>query len=271
MSVVLSMALAASLQTSAHCSWDRPNQRPFTGDVVAAVDHYRDLPPDVRQRLKARLQRHDYDDLVEIRRDRIEGLRHYEPEIRGMHFGANAMCRTVSRRGWANDHVERGLVYCDTGHCLMVPTVCRNVSRVVPRPSEAPPLVFEPPGAGPVVPPADAGPPEPDVPVAAPPPADGPPLVFTGPPAASPPAVPRLLPPAWVPPPLVTVPGPGPGGGWPPAVVPPAMVPPEVPPIPPQLPPPVPEPASFVLMCAGWALLTAWARRRPQPPADRCR
>jgi len=25
---------------------------------------------------------------------------------------------------------ERGLVYCDSGQCILVPTVCRNVSRI---------------------------------------------------------------------------------------------------------------------------------------------
>ena len=55
------------------CSWNRPGVDPFMGDVVAAVDRYRDIPADVRARLKTRMAKRQYDDLVSIRRDSIDG------------------------------------------------------------------------------------------------------------------------------------------------------------------------------------------------------
>ncbi|MEO8924994.1 MAG: MHFG family PEP-CTERM protein [Caldimonas sp.] len=114
------------------CSWDRPGRDPFMGDVVAAVDRYQDIPVDVRERLKSRMARHAYDDVVSIRRDSIAGRAktRYGSTIRDMHFGNDKLCHSVSRTAWSKDTQERGLVYCDSGQCILVPTVCRNVSRI---------------------------------------------------------------------------------------------------------------------------------------------
>jgi hypothetical protein len=195
----------------AQCSWDRPGHDPFMGDVVAAVDHYADIPADVRVRLKERMARRDYDDIAIIRRDSISGSQDYDPTIRDMHFGTNRMCTGVVRTAWTPTQEERGLVYCEGGQCLIVPTVCRNVSRIrrVPRQAvaaataEAPAapedeLVFPPPGAGP--PATDAAAPDGGLPSAAPTSfADG-----SGPLLAGPPLIVGGFP---------TIPGGGGGGG----------------------------------------------------------
>ena len=99
------------------------------GDVIAAVDRYRDIPATVRQALQARMLAHQYDDIAEIRRDTIQGVQSYSG-LRDMHFGEGRLCRLPSRALWAAQHTELGLVYCEQEHCLIVPTVCRNVSRV---------------------------------------------------------------------------------------------------------------------------------------------
>jgi hypothetical protein len=166
MSLVLAAALAASAASLPVCSWDRPGHNPFKGDTVAAVDRYADIPAPVRAALKQRMARHQYDEIAAIRRDSIEGRYSYS-ELRDMHFGQSQVCRTVTRDKWAADAVERGLVYCESGHCLIVPTVCRNVSRVTRAPlapaaagagagaegglAAAPQgeLAFDPPAAGP--------------------------------------------------------------------------------------------------------------------------
>lgn len=115
------------------CAWDRPGHDPFMGDVVAAVDRYQDIPVEVRKRLKARMLRRDYDDVVSIRRDSITGRAQarYGSAIRDMHFGRSKVCAAVSRAAWTAQMQERGLVYCDGDQCILVPTVCRNVSRIV--------------------------------------------------------------------------------------------------------------------------------------------
>lgn len=131
MSLIASLALAVSAgSTLPQCSWDRPGANPFMGDVVAAVDHYADIPAAVREKLKARMKARSYDDIAVIERDAIKGKDDYAPEIRDMHFGPGAVCRTVTRTKWTPKTQERGLVYCEDGQCILVPTVCRNVSRV---------------------------------------------------------------------------------------------------------------------------------------------
>jgi hypothetical protein len=154
---------AAPAQTTLaldHCSWDHPGVNPFMGDVVAAVDRYRDIPADVRARLKDRMAKREYDDLVEIRRDSMNGRGGYEygSTITDMHFGTHQVCRSVTRTSWTPQMQERGLVYCESGHCILVPTVCRNVSRVTrrgvgPAMAENTPLLGNEPAVAPLVPP----------------------------------------------------------------------------------------------------------------------
>ncbi|MBL8353193.1 MAG: MHFG family PEP-CTERM protein [Burkholderiaceae bacterium] len=133
MSLTLATLLAAGAAVPAPlpaCSWDRPGHEPFMGDVVAAVDRYADIPAPTRARLKSRMASRSYDEIVSIRRDAIVGKGRYQSDIREMHFGNGQVCATVSRAQWNADHAERGLVYCEDGHCILVPTVCRNVSRI---------------------------------------------------------------------------------------------------------------------------------------------
>jgi hypothetical protein len=94
-----------------------------------AVHAYKDIPAETRARLQRRMEKHQFDEVVEIRRDEIVGTNEFI-ELRDMHFGGNRLCRTVTRSKWKENAVERGLVYCEDEHCLIVPTVCNNVSRV---------------------------------------------------------------------------------------------------------------------------------------------
>ena len=131
MSLTLATALVAATVTLPSCSWDKPGADPYMGDIEAAVDRYRDIPPEVRARLKAKVRQRAYDDIATITRDKIEGKRSYS-NLRDMHFGNGRVCRQVGRSKWKPEAVERGLVYCEGEHCLIIPTVCRNVSRVTP-------------------------------------------------------------------------------------------------------------------------------------------
>ncbi len=234
------------------CSWDRPGHDSFMGDVPSAVDRYTDLAPAVRERLKARMRAHDYDDIVEISRDRIEGSAGYAPQIRDMHFGEGRVCASVTRERWSDGQRERALVYCDGDACVMVPTVCRNVSRIsrVPGGGGAggggvPPgegeLPFDPPGAG----------------APAPVPETVPTPLSTLPPAPLT-SVPVTPPGSFAGPPAVAI---GPPTGAPPPVIPSTpifVLPPRVEEIPP---PAVPEPSTFAMAAAGLAMLTLLVRR----------
>ncbi|MDZ5632625.1 MHFG family PEP-CTERM protein [Janthinobacterium sp. GMG1] len=138
-----------------NCSWNRPGADPFMGDVVAAVDRYPDIAPQVREQLKARMRARQYDEIVVISRDAIRGKGNYDARISDMHFGPGRVCRNVTRAGWSEQMQERGLVYCVQGACILVPTVCRNVSRITqaaagPRGAGAAPGGAAPGGATPV-------------------------------------------------------------------------------------------------------------------------
>lgn len=255
-------AWSAPTQREANCSWARPGHNPFMGDVVAAVDRYTDIPADARARLKVRMAKRDYDDIADIRRDSLQGRHSYDPAIRDMHFGTSQVCSTVSRSAWSPTQHERGLVYCEAGQCIIVPTVCRNVSRVTrhePRAvagaaAGAPEgeLLFEPPGAG--VPPAtDGGGAD----------AGAGPLGLggggAGPSFADAAGVPSIVAAA---PPIVDGPGAPGGDASGPSAPPPFVAPPFVPTINPGIfvpsLPAVPEPSTWCLMLAG--LLAVGAR-----------
>jgi hypothetical protein len=238
MSLTLSTLLVAATVTLPSCSWDRPGADPYMGSIEAAVDRYRDIPVDVRDRLKAKMRKRAYDDIATITRDKIEGKRSYS-NLRDMHFGNGRICREVTRGKWKPDALERGLVYCEGDHCLIVPTVCRNVSRVTPDTLEIETAAGR--EEEPIDPPSGAG-------------ANmlgGQRFVDdTGPLAMQrlsldPPEELSFDPPAAGDPPLPELPR--------------DPLPP-VPPPPP--PPPIPEPSTWALMAMGLALVSATARRR---------
>ena len=244
-------------QEAAHCRWDSPGRNPFTGDVVGVVDDYTDIPADVRARLKRRMALRQYDDMVSIRRDSIAGKRHYAPEMRDMHSGNGSVCKTITRERWTARMEERGLVYCESGECVMVPTICRNVSRIT---AIAPPVLAA------AAPPAGGG-------GAAPAPEGGV-LLFDAPSAGLPPQAGSTGP----------LPGPGLSGAAPlltpsrDSAQPPLFVPqivvaprfiPELP-LPPSPPPPaVPELPSWMLLATGMGLGGAWTWRRAGFAAQR--
>lgn len=152
------MAVAPTTHRVAACSWDHPGVNPYMGEMAAAVDRYTDIPPEVRARLQQRMAKRQYDEIAVIKRDSIEGESTYDPTLRDMHFGTDRVCTDVSREAWSAAQQERGLVYCEGNQCLIVPTVCRNVSRIT-RKSNAvtrgpldDELLFAPPGAGPAAP-----------------------------------------------------------------------------------------------------------------------
>jgi len=138
MSTLFAITLAAAATVQPSCSWDRPGANPYTGKTDAAIDRYTDIPERTRVKLKHRLNYGNPDEMVSITRDAITGKYAYDPEIRDMHFGAASVCHSVTRSKWAADRNEPGAVYCVDKHCILVPKICGNVSRIVrPRPAVA--------------------------------------------------------------------------------------------------------------------------------------
>ena len=137
MSIAVAATLAASMSLPS-CSCDEPGANRFMGDVVAAVDRNTDIPGPVlglvlvlvRAKLKLRMEARQYDEIAAIQRDFVTVERKYGLGIGGMRYGQGQLCRTVTCAKQTNGRVERGQVHCESGHCLLVPIVCRDVSGI---------------------------------------------------------------------------------------------------------------------------------------------
>lgn len=129
MSTLVAGAIVATAMLS-HCSWNSPGRNPYRGSVSDAVTRYVDIPLPVRTRLIAKIEGRQADDTVAIMRDSIAGNDHYDPQIADMHFGQRTVCASVARDGWSDTAREPAKVYCVDGHCLIVPQICGNISRV---------------------------------------------------------------------------------------------------------------------------------------------
>ncbi|AXA90468.1 MHFG family PEP-CTERM protein [Massilia sp. YMA4] len=138
---LIAAALAATLSVSATCSWNRPGVDPYRGDAATALAHYPDIPAAQREVLLDKMSKGQPDDRVAIRRDAIIGDADYDPAIRDMHFGKTKMCGSVDRSKWTASRSEPGAVYCADQHCILVPKICGNVSRITRRsqPATTPP------------------------------------------------------------------------------------------------------------------------------------
>lgn len=230
--------------------WNPRGVNPYKGNIAAAVDDYKFIPSNERALLKQRIRDLDYDEVVTIRRDSIDGMKYvYAPELYGMHSGSNGT-NDITRNTWTDEDIEFAFSYCLSTICLYVPFTCDNVAYGYKRPG---PPVFPP--AAPLVPYV----PEQEL---LPPVSALPPLL---PPLA-------LLPPMYEEAPPVCdcfywPPGGGdiPGWGWgaPPTVIgPPTVifVPVAPPALPPETPPAtvssIPEPSSWALMVLGVSLLS---------------
>jgi hypothetical protein len=138
----MAIALAAAVQT---CDWTQRGRDPYRGTMTAAVERYPDIPAPTRRALAARMERQQFDEVVAIRRHGVDGY----AGMRDMHWGAGRVCRgPVDKTGWTASDEEIGLVYCEAGHCLIVPTVCRNVSRIERLPQARTALLEVPGGTG---------------------------------------------------------------------------------------------------------------------------
>jgi PEP-CTERM motif len=132
--MILTTVLAAALVVPV-CVWEERGRDKFMGSVPGAVNTYTNIPEATRKRLQARMERLAYDDVAEITGSGIRSATWRYADMRMMHFGdGSRLCGHVKTDHWApTDRGERGLVYCEPApdgveHCIIVPTVCRNVS-----------------------------------------------------------------------------------------------------------------------------------------------
>jgi uncharacterized membrane protein YgcG len=137
MGIDLIMAAVMAAAAGSGCSWAHPGANPYRGQPPAALADF-PMPEQTRRQLRALMAAQRYTDVVTITRDGIAGQRHYD-DLREMHSGHGQLCHgRVDRSAWSATHEERGLVYCVDDTCVIVPTVCNNVSLVTRKPEEGP-------------------------------------------------------------------------------------------------------------------------------------
>ena len=125
--VVLSLALPAHAEVA--CSWNSPGLDPFRGDRMAAVMSYSHIPLQDRLALAWRVRWGKPDHHVDILRTGIVGSPGIDyGDVRGMHFGRGRRCDAVDRSQWVAGHAEPAAVYRRGSTCVVVPTVCGNIS-----------------------------------------------------------------------------------------------------------------------------------------------
>ncbi len=136
------------------CNLNNPGADPYRGPVeptvAAAVARY-EFPKPIQAQLVAKVKRLDTDAVVRIGKDGLYSPTGTAANLRDMHFGKRLCSGPVHRPRWKADHTEVALVYCVQGHCIAVPVICGNVSRidftpeVKKEPDIRPPLQYVPP------------------------------------------------------------------------------------------------------------------------------
>lgn len=115
------------------CDWSNPGHEPYrqhgTEHIERALDSYL-FEKKLRDDLVWRIKSMQPDAVVFIRSDGIYSAYGTASNLRDMH-SKRGICRgPVDRSAWKPEHSESALVYCSEGHCVAVPVVCGNISRI---------------------------------------------------------------------------------------------------------------------------------------------
>jgi len=131
------MAAVVATTVGSGCSWAHPGANPYRGEPAAVLADFA-MSDDTRRQLRVLMAARRYTDVVTITRDHIGG-QHAYTDLRQMHSGHGQVCHgSVDRSAWSPTHEERALVYCVGDTCVVVPTVCNNVSLVTREPEQDP-------------------------------------------------------------------------------------------------------------------------------------
>src|ERR1700712_3740993 len=134
MSLGLELILSTSLvAVPPGCSWAHPGANPYRGDPTHVLADFQ-MSAATRAKLRALMRAHQVTDVAQIPRDDSVGDHGYA-DLREMHSGRGQVCHgNVDRSAWSATRKERGLVYCADDMCVIVPTICNNVSLVTRKP-----------------------------------------------------------------------------------------------------------------------------------------
>lgn len=114
-----------------NCDWTNPGLDSFRNGGGNLGDAIYRLPIDIedKRKLTTLVEKKDYVEMATITQKGIEGFYYKYDNLRYMAFGRNKICRNV-KMNWEPARVERGLVYCTPKVCVIIPTVCNNISLI---------------------------------------------------------------------------------------------------------------------------------------------
>jgi hypothetical protein len=114
-----------------NCDWTNPGVDSFRDGGRDLGDAISRLPIDYidKIQLKKLVANQNYTEIATITQEGIEGFLASYTNLRYMAFGKNKVCKNVTMK-WEPSRVERGLIYCTPNACIIIPTVCNNISLV---------------------------------------------------------------------------------------------------------------------------------------------
>lgn len=137
--LVLSFSCSAATKVIPECEW-APGTDRYTGDKLAAVDELTHIPKQAREKLKQKMEKHAYDDIVVIHRNYVEGPKGiYGTDITNMRSGANKVCKEVTREKWSLADKQEALVYRVDEWTILDPAACGNIAEIASSPKIAVP------------------------------------------------------------------------------------------------------------------------------------
>lgn len=110
------------------CEWHPGSNRATVNPVVAVARL--DMPAPTRAALIAKMERHQFDDVVSITWAAVtskQGANDYSADIRRMNFGEGRICERVTRAKWDSLHSEEAIVYIVDGRAYGVAAACGNL------------------------------------------------------------------------------------------------------------------------------------------------
>jgi len=126
-----------------NCDWNNPGSNPYRGaSIYSAVQSY-GFPKESTDEIVWKIKANMTDAVIYVKRDSIESPFGIASNLRDMHFGNNKRCNgKVIRNNWNSLDEKPALVYCSSQHCVAIPVVCGNISRIDYRPLQKMPKNF---------------------------------------------------------------------------------------------------------------------------------
>jgi hypothetical protein len=115
------------------CEWNPGANRSIVSIEIASQN----VRSEDRSLLVAKFNKKSFDDLVEIRKDRISGQKNqYDATLSNMNFARNRLCHHITRQQWKEETVVSAMVFSVNGRSYGYASVCGNLFELTQLPPE---------------------------------------------------------------------------------------------------------------------------------------